>query len=57
VRERAQLHQQVWLVSGYAVKTAITEIEIVNQLANVHKPLAGGNFSPSEYFSSPQTDH
>jgi hypothetical protein len=33
VRERAQLHQQAWLVSGYDVKMVIIEIEIANQLA------------------------
>ena len=50
VREQAQLHQQVWLVSGYDVKTAITEIEIVNQLANVQKPVGGREFSAIRVF-------
>jgi mannosyltransferase len=50
VRPLAREHQQVWLVSGYDVNTAITELEIVNQLAEVHQPLGGREFSAIRVF-------
>lgn len=50
VRPLARDHQQVWLVSGYDVKTAITELEIVNQLVEVHQPLGGREFSAIRVF-------
>ena len=42
-RPLASTYQQIWLVSGYDRKTAITELEIVRQLASVQQPLGGRN--------------
>jgi hypothetical protein len=50
VRPLASVHGQVWLVSGYDRKTAITELEIVNQLASVHRPLGGREFGAIRVF-------
>jgi hypothetical protein len=50
VRELAQDYRQVWLVSGYDLKTAITELEIVNQLATVAVPRGGREFGAIRVF-------
>jgi hypothetical protein len=50
VRPLASTFQQVWLVSGYDRKTAITELEIVRQLASVHQPMGGREFGAIRVF-------
>jgi len=50
VRSLASSHAQVWLVSGYDLKTAITELEIVRQLATVHRPLGGREYGAIRVF-------
>ena len=50
VRGQARRHTQVWLVSGYDLKTAITEIEIVNQLVSVHPSQGGQEFTAIRVF-------
>lgn len=50
IRPIASTYQQVWLVSGYDRKTAITELEIVRQLASVLQPLGGREFGAIRVF-------
>jgi len=50
VRELAELHDQLWLVSGYDLKTAISEIEILNQLAGSHQLAEGREFRAIRVF-------
>ena len=50
VRPMTAGYQQVWLVSGYDAKTAITEREILKQLSTGFVPLEGREFSAIRVF-------
>jgi len=50
VRPVAQEYQHIWLISGYDYKTAITEPEIVGQLAESHEILGGQEFGAIRVF-------